>query len=165
MASLLAGEAAGGSQRRAPSVATGPLAPTRVFEVGVCACLTDVAARVVSEDFLPFSPAPSPPSSHSLPPPLSPPRPKAEDSTGVRVAFEPQVNLRAALAAGLPLLPAPRRPTLGSPSSPALPGERSPWARRFPSWEAREPRHLPTLRVLFLFLPSLPPFFCCYCRF
>lgn len=96
------------------------------------------------------------------PPALSPPRPKAEDSTrSHRVAFEPQVNSRAALAAELPPLPALRRRPVRSPSPPALPGERSPRARPLPSEGARKPSCLP-FGCYFSLLPSPPPF-CCHC--
>ena len=75
--------------------------------------MTNVPARVVSKDFLPHF--------ISFPPPT--PFSSQAQSRGLHwshgVVFEPQVNSRAALAAELPLLPAPRRLPVRSPRPPS----------------------------------------------
>lgn len=120
-----------------------------ISEVGVCACLTNVRARALSKDFLPHFisfPTPTPFSSQA-------------QSRGLhwshRVAFEPQVNLSAALAARLSLPPAPRGLPVRFTSSPALPGERNPGLVRY---RARELGSLssPSGAISYL-LPTSPP--------
>lgn len=158
---MLGSSSSRGSSRRqsTPSACSchRPARTDEISEVGVCTCLTNVPARVVSKDFLPHF--------ISCPPPT--PFSSQAQSGGLHwshgVAFEPQVNSRAALAAELPLLPASRSPPVRCTSLPALPGERSPpptpGLSATPSWGPGQPSSLPARCYFSALLPFVPPLF------